>query len=242
MSFTSLSRRRRNLLTAPAVVAIAALAGAAACSTQRATQQAKAVAAAPEVSLPAGTGSAVTLQDTYVNVVQRVRPSVVEISTDAGLGSGVVYDDQGHIITNAHVVGNATRFQVTLVDGHTLGATLVGTYPPDDLAVIKISGGSYPAPARFADSSKVKVGDMTLAIGNPLGLASSVTDGIVSFTGRTVSEGGGVVLSSTIQTSAPINPGNSGGALVSLDGDVIGIPTLAATDTQLGGAAAGIGF
>jgi S1-C subfamily serine protease len=166
----------------------------------------------------------------------------VEIATSAGLGSGVVYDDQGHIVTNAHVVGNASRFHVTLVDGHSFDATLVGTYPADDLAVIKLSSGTPPAPARFGDSSQVKAGEISLAIGNPLGLASSVTDGIVSFTGRTVSEGDGVVLPSTIQTSAAVNPGNSGGALVDLGGEVIGIPTLAASDPQMGGAAGGIGF
>ncbi len=131
---------------------------------------------------------------------------------------------------------------MTLAEGRTVDATLVGTYPPDDLAVVAVGGHGHPTPARFADSSKVRVGDITLAIGNPLGLASSVTDGIVSFNGRTVSEGDGVVLPSTIQTSAPINPGNSGGALVDLDGDVIGIPTLAAADAQFGGAAPGIGF
>jgi S1-C subfamily serine protease len=130
-----------------------------------------------------------------------------------------------------------------LSDGRTLNATLVGTYPPDDLAVVKISGSNLPAPATWADSSEVQAGDIVLAIGNPLGLSSSVTEGIVSDTGRTVDEGGGVVLPSTIQTSAPINPGNSGGALVNLEGAVIGIPTLGATDPQLGGGAApGIGF
>jgi S1-C subfamily serine protease len=188
-------------------------------------------------------GSAASLQDTFINVIARVRPSVVEISTSTGLGSGIVYDDKGDIVTNAHVVGSETRFQVGLVDGKTLDGTLVGAYAPDDLAVVKVTGASGLSPAKFADSSQVKVGEVTLAIGNPLGLASSVSDGIVSSTGRTVSEGGGVVLPSTIQTSAPINPGNSGGALVDLNGDVIGIPTLAAVDPELGGSAApGIGF
>jgi S1-C subfamily serine protease len=98
-------------------------------------------------------------------------------------------------------------------------------------------------PAVFANTSQLQVGDIDLAIGNPLGLASSVTEGIVSFTGRTVGEGNGVVLPDTIQTSAAINPGNSGGALVDTRGRVIGIPTLAATDPELGGSAAnGIGF
>jgi putative serine protease PepD len=98
-------------------------------------------------------------------------------------------------------------------------------------------------PAGFADSSRLQVGDVALAIGNPLGLQSSVTEGIVSALGRTVNEDNGVTLPGVIQTSAPINPGNSGGALVDLQGQVIGIPTLAATDPELGGSAApGIGF
>jgi S1-C subfamily serine protease len=99
-----------------------------------------------------------------------------------------------------------------------------------------------PRPATFADSSRVRVGDYALAIGNPLGLRSSVTQGVVSSTSRTVPEGGGVALPAVLQTSAPINPGNSGGALVDSQGAVIGIPTLAATDPELGGAADGIGF
>jgi len=103
--------------------------------------------------------------------------------------------------------------------------------------------GASPSPARFADSTGVRVGDLAIAIGNPLGLASSVTQGIVSSVGRQVSEGNGVTLESAIQTSADINPGNSGGALVDLDGAVIGIPTLTALDPDLGGAQApGIGF
>ena len=126
-------------------------------------------------------------------------------------------------------------------------ATLRGTFPPDDLAVVRVKDASGLHPASFADSSKVKVGEITLAMGNPLGLASSVTDGIVSAVGRTLSEptspdSPGATLPDSIQTSAAINPGNSGGALVDLQGKVIGIPTLAATDQQQGGAAPGIGF
>ncbi|HSS08491.1 MAG TPA: trypsin-like peptidase domain-containing protein, partial [Acidimicrobiales bacterium] len=121
--------------------------------------------------------------------------------------------------------------------------SLVGAYPPDDLAVVQVNRTKGINPASFADSSQLQIGDIALAIGNPLGLASSVTEGIVSFNGRTVGEGNGVLLPNTVQTSAAINPGNSGGALVNIDAQVIGIPTLAATDPQLGGGgAAGIGF
>jgi len=190
----------------------------------------------------AGTGSAVGLQQAFVAVVAKVRPEVVEISTDTGLGSGVIYDSRGDIVTNDHVVGSATSFQVNLVNGQSLQASLVGAYPPDDLAVIRISGARNLAAASFGDSASLQIGDIVFAVGNPLGLASSVTEGIVSYNGRAVAEGNGVDLPSTIQTSASINPGNSGGALVDLNGDVVGIPTLAAVDPQEGGAAAGIGF
>ena len=188
-------------------------------------------------------GGADALQSAFVSVVQKVRPEVVEISTSTDLGSGIIYDTQGDIVTNDHVVGSATRFNVHLADGQVLSATLVGAYPPGDLAVIRVKGARTLAPATFGDSKTLQVGDIVMAIGNPLGLASSVTEGIVSYNGRTVAESNAVVLPSTIQTSAPINPGNSGGALVDLSGDVIGIPTLAAVDPQIGGGAApGIGF
>jgi putative serine protease PepD len=186
--------------------------------------------------------SAQALQASYIDAINKIRPSVVEITTDTGLGSGVVYDNKGNIVTNDHVVRGATTFQVTFVDGKKFPAKLVGEFAPDDLAMVNVSGASNLTPANFADSSKVQVGEIALAIGNPLGLASSVTNGIVSFNGRTVSEDRQVTLANTIQTSAPINPGNSGGALADLDSNVIGIPTLAATDQQSGGAAAGIGF
>ena len=111
-----------------------------------------------------------------------------------------------------------------------------------DVAVVRVSGGTLRL-ARFGDSSKLQVGEAVLALGSPLGLRSSVTDGIVSATARTVSEGNGVALPSVVQTSAAINPGNSGGALIDLTGAVVGIPTLAAIDPELGGAAApGVGF
>jgi putative serine protease PepD len=175
-------------------------------------------------------------------VVARAAPSVVQIRSSRGLGSGIVFDAAGHVVTNAHVVSGSTRFVVTAPDGSNHPATLRGAFPEGDLAVIAVTGLNLP-PARFADSSKVQTGEYALAIGNPLGLRSSVTQGIVSATSRTVSEGGGVALPSAIQTSAAINPGNSGGALVDSTGAVIGVPTLAALDPELGNSAApGIGF
>jgi len=184
---------------------------------------------------------ALALQTDIVEVVHAVSPSVVQISDRLGLGSGIVFDAKGDIVTNDHVVTGATSFTVTTAKGKQLPAKLVGAFRPDDLAVVHVSGGGL-RPATFADSSKLQVGDLTIAIGNPLGLRSSVTQGIVSAFREGIAEGGGVALPSMIQTSAAINPGNSGGALVDAYGRVIGIPTLAATDPQLGGSAPGIGF
>lgn len=186
--------------------------------------------------------SAAAVQQQFLDVVHRVSPAVVQIQTEQGLGSGIVYDELGDIVTNAHVTGTSRRFLVTLSGGRRETATLVGTDPAQDLAVIRVSG-EHPAPAAFASSSGVQAGDIVFAIGNPLGLQSSVTQGIVSNLNRDVSEGNGVTLSNAIQTSAEINPGNSGGALVDLSGRVVGIPTLAALDPDLGDAQApGIGF
>jgi S1-C subfamily serine protease len=189
--------------------------------------------------VPNATG--LQLQNAFVGVYRKVSPSVVQIETSGGLGSGIVFDAKGDIVTNAHVVGSATNFTVTTSSGKQLKGKLVGVFQADDLAVIRVSGGSL-RPATFADSSRLRVGDLAMAVGNPLGLSSSVTEGIVSALGRQEPEGNGVVLQNAIQTSAAINPGNSGGALVNIAGNVIGIPTLAAADPQLGGAAAGIGF
>jgi S1-C subfamily serine protease len=195
-----------------------------------------------EATASSGQTDATALDRQFADVVARVSPAVVQIETGGGLGSGVVYDDRGDIVTNHHVVGSSKDFTVTLANGRRQRATLVGSYAPEDLAVIRLAGNALK-PATFADSAKLAVGQIAFAIGNPLGLRSSVTQGIVSSLGRTVPEGNGAVISSAIQTSAPINPGNSGGALVDLDGRVIGIPTLAALDPELGGSAApGIGF
>ncbi|MBV8081160.1 MAG: trypsin-like peptidase domain-containing protein [Actinobacteria bacterium] len=191
-------------------------------------------------SISASTAAS-SLQNTFVDVFHRVSPSVVQIQTPAGLGSGIVFDAKGDIVTNDHVVTGYTTFSVTTSTGRKLSAKLVGEFPQDDLAVINVSGENLE-PATFADSSKLKVGDIAMAIGNPLGLASSVTEGIVSALDRTESEGNGTTLPNAIQTSAAINPGNSGGALVDIDARVIGIPTLGATDPELGSTAAGIGF
>jgi S1-C subfamily serine protease len=225
------SRRTVQVLAAVAAAAVA-LAG---CGSGVAA--APAAGAATTVST-----SSQAVQDQFVQVVKKVGPSVVLIQTSQGLGSGVVFDTKGDIVTNNHVVAGSSSFQVVMADGKRYTAQLAGAFPADDLAVLRITASGLQ-PATFADSTKLAVGDLALAIGNPLGLQSSVTEGIVSALGRTVNEDNGVALPNVIQTSAAINPGNSGGALVNLQGEVIGIPTLAATDPQLGGGAApGIGF
>jgi S1-C subfamily serine protease len=184
----------------------------------------------------------------YAEVVRKVLPSVVLIRTPTGLGSGVVLDSKGNIVTNAHVAGDASDFQVQVAgQAEPRAARLVGAYPPDDLAVIRAGNPSGLTPARFGDSGQARAGDVVLAVGNPLGLSGSVTEGIISATGRAVTEPAApgspaATLPDAIQTSAPINPGNSGGALVNTSGEVIGIPTLAAASPSGGAQAQGIGF
>jgi putative serine protease PepD len=196
--------------------------------------------ATPPANQPAG-GNATALEDRFISVISRMSQSVVVIQTESGLGSGVIVDTKGNIVTNAHVVAGFTTFRVFLATGKSYAGTLVGAFVPDDLAVIRI-GAPDLRPAAFGDSDQLRVGSIVMAVGSPLGLQSSVTEGIVSALGRQVTESNGVALPPLIQTSADINPGNSGGALVNLNGEVIGIPTLAAQDPQAGGTAPGIGF
>jgi putative serine protease PepD len=226
----------RRPIPALASVAVVALAFAGGCESSDPGATGTTAGSIPVTS------SAQSLEQQFVEVVKDIGPSVVLIQTDQGLGSGIVFDTRGDIVTNNHVVAGSQTFQVTLATGKQYPARFVGAFAPDDLAVLHVNAPGLEA-AEFADSKDVSVGDLALAIGNPLGLQSSVTEGIVSALGRTVNEDNGVTLPNVIQTSAAINPGNSGGALVNLAGQVIGIPTLAATDPQLGGGSApGIGF
>jgi S1-C subfamily serine protease len=224
-------------------------AGASSPGTASSSPPAASSATSPASSGSGSTGAALALQAAYVKVVHDVRPSVVQITTSSGLGSGVIYDTKGDIVTNDHVVGNARTVTVQFISGTKTTGTVVGTFPGDDLAVVRVSGVSAKDlhPASFADSAKLQAGDIVLAIGNPLAYQSSVTSGIISAVGRTVTEpksgpSPGGVIANAIQTSAPINPGNSGGALVDLNSRVVGIPTLSAVDPEIGGEAVGIGF
>ena len=181
-------------------------------------------------------------------VLAKVRPAIVEVNvtTDQGgaIGSGVIIDGRGYIVTNNHVVDGAQSMTVTLYDGTNLQAQLVGTDPADDLAVIQINPPSKGLTvAHIGDSSKLTVGQDVMAIGNPLGITQTVTNGIISALGRSVSEGqGGATIPDAIQTDAAINPGNSGGALVDMQGNLIGIPTLTAIDPEFNTPASGVGF
>jgi S1-C subfamily serine protease len=198
-------------------------------------------------------------------VADEVRPAVVQITNvqvqpdqfvggggsavPAGTGSGVIYDSQGHILTNNHVVAGAQQLRVSLTDRRSFNANLIGADPQTDLAVVQIQGDNLPV-AALGDSTQLQVGDWVVAIGNALALPGgpTVTQGVVSALGRTVQEPGdqpntsGPFLFNAIQTDAPINPGNSGGPLVNLDGQVVGINTLVAGQAEPGVQAQGIGF
>jgi S1-C subfamily serine protease len=196
----------------------------------------------PVPSPSAGTGAFAQFQAQLEAAAKAIQPSIVQINTSSGLGSGIVYDSAGDIVTNNHVVDGATSYTVKASDGKSYPATLVGTYPSNDLAVIKVANATGLMPANFGDSSKIVIGEVVLAVGSPFGLSDTVTEGIVSATGRTQSEGNGVTLTDLVQTSALINPGNSGGALIDINGQVIGIPTLSGSDAQGRQTSSGIGF
>ncbi len=193
-------------------------------------------------------GNATDLQQNVITVINKVQPSVVEIESQGqqgtAIGSGEILNTNGSIVTNDHVVRGFTAFQVRLGRNQIVSAQLTGQDAQDDLAVLKITA-NHLQPISLADSSKVQVGQFAVAVGNPLGLAETATFGIVSALNRTASEGPNgpaTELTGLIQTSAPINPGNSGGALVDLNGQLMGIPTLAAVDPNIGTPANGIGF
>ena len=170
----------------------------------------------------------------------KAAPSVVTVyvtgASGSGSGSGVVLSQDGYVLTNNHVVSldgaGSSVVSVRTSDGTLYDATVVGTQPVYDLAVLKLQGASGLTPATFADSDKVQVGDLAVAIGAPLGLSDTVTDGIISAKGRAVATGsteGDATVIDALQTDAAINPGNSGGALVNGAGEVVGINTAIAS-------------
>ncbi|RHO55758.1 PDZ domain-containing protein [Ruminococcaceae bacterium AM07-15] len=161
------------------------------------------------------------------DVVQKVRPSVVGVITESfqtystsSTGSGIILSEDGYIVTNNHVVEGGDSIAVTLDDGETYAAELIGTDVKSDIAVLKIDAQNLPA-AEFGDSSQVEVGEAAIAIGNPLGLNGTVTAGIISAVDREIQVGSSNMV--LLQTDASINPGNSGGALLNEYGQVIGV-------------------
>jgi len=201
-----------------------------------------------KATIPAANSNGSNLDTVREAVISSVKPAVVQInvttSNGGDLGSGVIIDKRGYIVTNNHVINGGQSIQVVLADNSKYTAQIVGTDPTDDLAVVMINAPTNLVTAKLGNSSQLQVGQEVLAIGNPLGITQTVTRGIVSALGRNVSEqnGGATTIPGAIQTDAPINPGNSGGALVNLQGEVIGIPTLAAVDPQYGQPANGVGF
>ena len=170
-----------------------------------------------------------------IAVVEQVGPAVVNIIVRAGSrprgdrrppgsGSGVLYTPDGYLLTNAHVVHGARHVEVGLTDGSTHRATVLGSDPATDLAVLRISAGPLPY-ARFGDSARLRVGQLVIAIGNPLGFSSTVSTGVVSALGRSMRGQGGRLLENVIQSDVALNPGNSGGPLVDSGGRVVGINT-----------------
>ncbi len=193
------------------------------------------------------------LQDQIVAVYEAVGPVVVNITNRSivydmfmqpvpqeGSGSGFVYDDQGHIVTNYHVVEGASQLLVNFADGQEVEAVLVGADPTNDLAVLRIDVEEDLSPVPLADSDQVRVGQFVVAIGNPFGLEQTLTVGVVSALGRIIqSPEENRFIGEAIQTDAAINPGNSGGPLLDLEGRVIGVNSQIISPSQ---ANAGIGF
>jgi S1-C subfamily serine protease len=199
-------------------------------------------------------GAAYALQARIIDVYDAASPAVVNITNRSyvyyrfmgsvpqeGTGSGFVYDAQGDIVTNYHVIENAEELLVTLGDGQSYPATVVGSDPTNDLAVLHIDGSvDLPQPLGLGDSDHLQVGQFVVAIGNPYGLQQTLTTGVVSALGRVIdSPENNQFIGEAIQTDAAINPGNSGGPLLDLGGRVIGVNSQIISPS---GASAGIGF
>jgi len=189
-------------------------------------------------ALPTGGVDDRELLDAYsravVSVVEHVGPAVVSIAAGTrrpgatagvvGAGSGVIFTPDGYVLTNRHVVNEATDLAVTLTDGSTLGATLVGSDAATDLAVIRAEGSGLPI-AQFGESASLRAGQLVVAIGNPFGFQSTVSAGVISALGRSLRSATGRLIENVIQTDVALNPGNSGGPLVDTRTRVIGINT-----------------
>ncbi len=242
-------RRRSSLILVAVLLLTLLVGGAAGAAIARATALSGHTlvlgsTSAPAVSISSSTAS---LQQDVEKVAAAVEPSVVKITSVArngeGIGSGDILTSNGYLVTNDHVVAGYSSYTVTLSNGKSYAAALVGQDPQDDLAVLKINAPGL-TPIALADSSKVSVGEFAIAIGNPLALQEAASLGTVSALNGTASEapsGPASELTGLIQTTAAIAPGNSGGALVNLQGQLIGIPTLEETNPDTG-TASGYGY
>jgi S1-C subfamily serine protease len=181
-------------------------------------------------SSPAADDSAAldAFSQVIVRVADALRPAVVNLRVgrgrQMGSGSGVLFSPEGYLLTNHHVVGAAERVRVRLHDGQEVSGRVVGNDPWTDLALVRCDGETFPF-AKLGDSAKLKVGQLVVAIGSPLGFESTVTAGVVSALGRTLRSVTGHLVDNVIQTDAALNPGNSGGPLVDSRGHVVGINT-----------------
>lgn len=195
----------------------------------------------PVPAPPAGTASLAEIFERVEGGVVSVRVISPDQRSQGGSGSGFVYDEHGHIITNEHVVDGRGRITVTFLDGRSYNAEIVGVDPFTDVAVIRAdSGPALLRPLPIGDSSAIRVGEQVAAIGNPFGLSGSMTSGIVSQLGRLLpAQETDFSIPDIIQIDAPINPGNSGGPLLNSAGEVVGMNTAIQTDT---GQFVGIGF
>lgn len=180
----------------------------------------------PVAQAPVGSLDAILAQQqAFIDLYNQLNPSVVVILTDGGQGSGWVYDNNGHIVTNNHVVEGANEIRVAFSDGSTAPAELVGRDPGSDLAVVRVNtAGRTLMPIPLGDSDTVQVGQFVIALGSPFGLQNTMTTGIISAVDRTF-PGANFQIPDVIQTDAAINPGNSGGPLLDVYGNVIGVNT-----------------
>jgi S1-C subfamily serine protease len=176
-----------------------------------------------------------SLLDAYsqavTGAVEQVGPAVVRVELKGGGGSGVLFTPDGFLLTNSHVVGRGGDVRVTLPDGRSRAAQIIGTDAITDVAVLRIGGDELPW-ARLADSKLVRVGQVAIAIGNPFGFHHSVTSGVVSALGRSLRSRSGRLMEDIIQTDASLNPGNSGGPLVATTGEIIGLNTATIMSAQ----------
>jgi len=199
-------------------------------------------------TIPLETTSLYSKSLSLIEIFEKSESGVVRVNVqrsetaegNGGLGSGFVFDKNGHIVTNAHVVDNVKKIVVTFLDGRSYNAEIIGMDEYTDLAVIKVNADlTLLHPLPLGDSSNLKVGEPIAAIGNPFGLSGSMTSGIVSQLGRLLPSGAGYSIPDVIQTDAAINPGNSGGPLLNMRGEVVGINTAIQSAT---GEFTGVGF